>query len=246
MNKIIIDEAGYVMKFLENNNEKPEINFFHFLNLTSKYYSELFDNYKEVISSVDNIMYKIYKEEYVKEKWYSYIITVFQKVKKGTIHLSKRKDIAVYSWDMTQVFKGESDRERKLLFSAYVMAHYMECGGWINTKTRKGINDWFEMSNVACTGVDRFKLIGEMRNKGLIEITKQCDNLNIKVPMLSDYFGETPVFRIADINNLGNLLLATYKDGYKQCIKCGKLIKINSNSQNMCKFCISKNSLKEN
>lgn len=43
--------------------------------------------------------------------------------------------------------------------------------------------------------------------------------------MLSEYFGETPVFRITELENLGNLLIATYKDGYKQC-KCGRLIKL--------------------
>ena len=75
--------------------------------------------------------------------------------------------------------------------------------------------------------------------KGLIETTKKCDNLNIRVNMLSEYFGETPVFRITELENLGNLLIATYKDGYKQC-KCGRLIKINSNRQTMCRFCASK------
>lgn len=239
MNKIIINEADYVKKFLENSDEKPEIGFYYFLNLVSKYYAELFDNYEETVNAVDALMYNIYKEEYIKEKWYSYILSIFQKIKKGTIYLSKRKDIVVYTWDMCQVFKGVTDRERKLLFSAYVTAHYMGYEGWLNTKTNKDIANWFEMANVNCTMPEKFAVLGELRKKGLIETAKKCDNLNIKVPMLSDYFGETPAFRITSLENLGNLLVATYKDGYKQC-SCGKLVKIKSNSQTMCKSCASK------
>lgn len=240
MNKIIVNEQQYVEDVL-NTQEKPDVGFYHFLNLLSKYYASNSDNIKEVVKNVNFQMKKLYKEEYIEEKWYTYINQIFIKVKKEIISLSKRQDVVIYTWDMRQVFKGETDRERKLLFSAYVTAHYMMCDGWISTKTRKGINDWFEMANVACTNSEKFKLLGEMKRKGLIETTKQCDNLNVKVPMLSDYFGETPVFRITDMRNLGNLLLATYKDGYKQCVKCGKLMKVNSNSHTMCKICASKN-----
>lgn len=238
MNKIVVNEKKYVLDAL-NGTEKPDIGFYSFLNLISKYYAAQCDTAEETIYNVDEQMKKLYKEEYLKEKWYVYISGIFKKVKEGITGINDREDVVVYTWDMCQVFKGETDQERKLLFSAYVIAHYMGCNGWLNIKTSKGIANWFEMANVACTGSDRFLLLGEMKKKGLIETTKKCDNLNIRVNMLSEYFGETPVFRITELENLGNLLIATYKDGYKQC-KCGRLIKINSNRQTMCRFCASK------
>ena len=238
MNKIVVNEKKYVLDAL-NGTEKPDIGFYSFLNLISKYYAAQCDTAEETIYNVDEQMKKLYKEEYLKEKWYVYISGIFKKVKEGITGINDREDVVVYTWDMCQVFKGETDQERKLLFSAYVIAHYMGCNGWLNTKTSKSIANWFEMANVACTGSDRFLLLGEMKKKGLIETTKKCDNLNIRVNMLSEYFGETPVFRITELENLGNLLIATYKDGYKQC-KCGRLIKINSNRQTMCRFCASK------
>lgn len=238
MNKIVVNEKKYVLDAL-NGTEKPDIGFYSFLNLISKYYAAQCATVEETIYNVDEQMKKLYKEEYLKEKWYVYISGIFKKVKEGITGINEREDVVVYTWDMCQVFKGETDQERKLLFSAYVIAHYMGCNGWLNTKTSKSIANWFEMANVACTSSDRFLLLGEMKKKGLIETTKKCDNLNIRVNMLSEYFGETPVFRITELENLGNLLIATYKDGYKQC-KCGRLIKINSNRQTMCRFCASK------
>jgi hypothetical protein len=242
MNKIVVNEKKYVLDAL-NGTEKPDIGFYSFLNLISKYYAAQCATVEETIYNVDEQMKKLYKEEYLKEKWRVYISGIFKKVKEGITGINDREDVVVYTWDMCQVFKGETDQERKLLFSAYVIAHYMGCNGWLNTKTSKSIADWFEMANVACTSSDRFLFLGEMKKKGLIETTKKCDNLNVKVNMLSDYFGETPVFRITELENLGNLLIATYKDGYKQC-ECGRLIKINSNRQTMCRFCALKNDQK--
>ncbi len=111
-------------------------------------------------------MTKIYQKEYVHEKWRKMIMNVYDNLSNGIIKpLSHIRYIDVYAWDMTQVFKGETDRERKLMFSAYVTAHYKAANGWLNLKTIKDIGDWFELSNVACTAFERMKLIGELKIK---------------------------------------------------------------------------------
>ncbi len=55
--------------------------------------------------------------------------------------------------------------------------------------------------------------------------------------MLDDYEGMEPVFRISEMENLGNLLIATYKEGYAMCSKCGKLIKVDNTLSAVCKKC---------
>lgn len=247
-NKIILNENQYVRDILVNISSnkveeivKPDIGFFKFLLWVTKYYSDKELDYAlyHIEDLVKNVMIKIYQKEYVHEKWRKMIMNVYDNLRNGTIKpLSRIQYIDIYSWDMTQVFKGETDRERKLLFSAYVIAHYKMANGWLNLKTIKDIGDWFEMSNVACTAFERMKLIGELKNKGLVEVTNSCDNLNIKVKMLDDYEGMTPVFRISEMENLGNLLIATYKEGYAMCSKCGKLIKVDNTLFAVCKKCL--------
>lgn len=246
-NKIILNENQYVRDILTNIYSdkteeivKPDIGFFKFLLWLIKYYSDKEFDYAlyHVEDLVRNAMIKIYQKEYVHEKWRKMIMNVYDNLRNGIIKpLSHIHYIDVYAWDMTQVFKGETDRERKLMFSAYVMAHYKAANGWLNLKTIKDIGDWFELSNVACTAFERMKLIGELKNKGLVEVTNSCDNLNIKVKMLDDYEGMEPVFRISEMENLGNLLIATYKEGYAMCSKCGKLIKVDNTLFAVCKKC---------
>ena len=247
-NKIILNENQYVRDILANIYSdktkeivKPDIGFFKFLLWLIKYYSDKEFDYAlhQVEQLVQIAMNKIYKKEYVHEKWRKMIMNMYDNLRKDVIKpLSRIQYIDIYSWDMTQVFKGETDRERKLLFSAYVIAHYKMANGWLNLKTIKDIGDWFEMSNVACTAFERMKLIGELKGKGLVEVTNSCDNLNIKVKMLDDYEGMTPVFRISEMENLGNLLIATYKEGYAMCSKCGKLIKVDNTLFAVCKKCL--------
>lgn len=247
-NKIILNENQYVRDILTNIYSdkteeivKPDIGFFKFLLWLIKYYSDKEFDYAlyQVEQLVQIAMDKIYQKEYVHEKWRKMIMNVYDNLRNGVIKpLSHIQYIDVYSWDMTQVFKGETDRERKLLFSAYVIAHYKGANGWLNFKNIKDIGDWFEMSNVACTAFERMKLIGELKSKGLVEVTNPCDNLNIRIKMLNDYEGMEPVFRISEMENLGNLLIATYKEGYAMCSKCGKLIKVDDDLTTICKKCV--------
>ena len=82
MNKIVVNEKKYVLDAL-NGTEKPDIGFYSFLNLISKYYAAQCATVEETIYNVDEQMKKLYKEEYLKEKWYVYISGIFKKVKEG-------------------------------------------------------------------------------------------------------------------------------------------------------------------
>lgn len=42
------------------------------------------------------------------------------------------------------------------------------------------------------------------------------------------------------MNNLGNQILTELKPNYKQCVNCGKLIKIKGNRQLYCEDCYKK------
>lgn len=246
-NQIILNEYQYVRQTLsdvysDKNGEivKPEIGFFRFLLLLTKYYCDKEFNYTlgQVEIFVQTTMERIYQKEYIHEKWRTMIKNVYDNLGKETVKpLSRIPYLDVYSCDMIEVFKAQTEREHKLMFSAYVLAHYKASNGWLNLKTIKDIGDWFEMSNLSCTAFERMRMIGELKSQGLLEVTNSCDNLNVRVKMANDYEGMQPVFRITEMRNLGNLLIATYKDGYGMCEKCGKLIKINKGMFGVCKKC---------
>lgn len=47
--------------------------------------------------------------------------------------------------------------------------------------------------------------------------------------------------KVYQMQNLGNLFLSYIKPNYKQCEKCGKLVKIKGNKTMYCKKCAEEN-----
>ena len=130
------------------------------------------------------------------------------------------------------------------MFTFFALARYMNCDGWINKKTSKGISEVFKLANVTLTSDKRNELLHELYVNGYISLGKKVDNLNIKVQL--DDSGEI-VYKVMDFNNLGNQYIGNFKKGYKQCANpdCGKKIKITGTNNKYCKQCAREKELEK-
>ncbi len=126
------------------------------------------------------------------------------------------------------------------MFTFFAVARYMDCEGWINKKTSKGISEIFKLANVTVTSQKRNELLHELYKNGYISFGKKIDNMNIKVTL--DDSGEI-AYKITNFINIGNQYIGNFKKGYKQCKKCGRIIKITGTNNQYCKRCIKEKQL---
>ena len=133
-----------------------------------------------------------------------------------------------------------NDRQKKLMFTFFALARYMDCDGWINKKTSKGISEAFKLANVTLTSDKRNEMLHELYVNGYITLGKKVDNLNIKVQL--DDSGEV-VYKVKEFNNIGNQYIGNFKKGYKQCKCCGKKIKDTGNKKMYCEKCANQSLL---
>lgn len=182
------------------------------------------------------IIYEQYKAEYRINK-------VYDALEKGNTRLLKICDkVLLYKSEYEKIISCENDRERKMLFTLYILARYTDAYGWIYYPE----TDIVKLSNTTSTKKTG-NLISVLLRKGLIKTTKKVDDLKIGVE-LSD--GNEPIeLEVTTLSNLGNQFICHYKPGWRMCICCNKLIKIKSKTkpQKYCKPCAEKiNSEKTN
>lgn len=192
----------------------------------------------------------------VKEKILEFDLNIYQEYKYHIKILNTCEGLFDYSIDRTfkeieyiPIYENElkfisalpTDKQKKIMFTFFVVARYMNCDGWINKKTSKDILEVFRLANVNLTSEKRNELLHELYANGYITFGKKVNNLNIRVHL--DDSGEI-VYKIKEFNNIGNQYIGNFKKGYKQCKKCGKVIKNTGNKRMYCNKCAIDNELK--
>lgn len=142
--------------------------------------------------------------------------------------------IPIYENELKFISTLPNDKQKKLMFTFFAVARYMDCNGWINKKTSKDISEVFKLANVTLTSDKRNELLHELYVNGYISFGKKINNLNIKVN-LGDSGGVG--YKVSDFNNIGNQYIGNFKKGYKQCKCCGKNYRIKSENDYSSKYC---------
>jgi len=208
----------------------------YFLTLVAKYYysdditvEKLSDIIKKKISEFNLENY----QEYI---YHNKIITVCNGLFNGNIEqaFKKRKYIPIYESEIKFINFLPNDRQKKLMFTLFAVARYMDSDGWINKKTSKDISELFKLANINLTSDKRNELLHELYMDGYISFGKKINNLNIKVDLIDS--GEVS-YKIRDFHNIGNQYIGNFKKGYKQCKNCGKSYKIKSHKDYSSKYC---------
>lgn len=210
----------------------------YFITLIAKYYLPLLTDDESLSDVVKKELLEFDLENYQEYKYHNKILKVCTSLFDGSIDKNFREQeyVPIYENELKVIDSLSNDRQKKLMFTFFALARYMDCDGWINKKTSKGISEAFKLANVTLTSDRRNELLHELYVNGYIAFGKKVDNLNIKVQL--DDSGEI-VYKVKEFNNLGNQYIGNFKKGYKQCANpvCGKKIKITGTNSKYCKQC---------
>ena len=216
----------------------------YFITLIAKYYYCKHDNIDSLSLSliVKEKLSEINLEGYQEYRYHNKIMSVCDGIINGNISDSFREDdyIPIYDSEIDFINTLPNDKQKKLMFTLLSIARYMNCDGWINKKSSKDISEVFKLANVNLTSDKRNELLHELYSNGHISFGKKVDNLNIKVKLNDS--GDI-AYKVKDFNNIGNQYIGTFKNGYKQCKRCGKIIKITGNKKMYCDKCAIDNEL---
>ena len=228
--------------------KKPDdLSMGYFITLIAKYYLSDEIEVESLSKIVKEKLLEFDLENYQEYKYHNKIMKICTSLFDESTDKNFREQeyIPIYENELKVIESLPNDRQKKLMFTFFALARYMDCDGWINKKTSKGISEAFKLANVTLTSDKRNELLHELYVNGYISLGKKVDNLNIKVNL--DDSGEV-VYKIKEFNNIGNQYIGNFKKGYKQCECCGKKIRITVGNRKYCRSCaekINRNSTKE-
>lgn len=208
----------------------------YLITLIAKYYHSEELDMKQLSDIVKKKLLEFNLDNYQEYLYHSKIVSICNWLLNGDIEIDfKERDyIPIYENELNFINSLPNDRQKKLMFTFFVVARYMDCDGWINKKTSKGITEIFKLANVTVTSQKRNELLHELYKNGYISFGKKIDNMNIKVNL--DDSGDI-VYKVKEFSNIGNQYIGNFKKGYKQCINCGKKYKIKSPNDYSSKYC---------
>ena len=224
------------MNILASKKKPDDLSMGYFIVLIAKYYLSDEMDTESLSKIVKEQLLEFDLDNYQEYKYHNKTVKVCDSLFDGSIDKNFREQeyIPIYENELKLIESLPNDRQKKLMFTFFALARYMNCDGWINKKTSKGISEVFKLANVTLTSDKRNELLHELYVNGYISFGKKVDNLNIKVQL--DDSGYI-VYKVKDFNNLGNQYIGNFKKGYKQCKCCGKRIKDTGNKKMYCDRC---------
>jgi hypothetical protein len=248
---IIINEYEYVKQILETKIIPKGVSNKRILLYISKYYfnENLAANEMRDIVFCKMKEFNLKPEVYQEYKYATYVKDICEKLlsKELSFEFRKIKSVNLYQSELNIINQGENDKERKLLFTLFVLAKTNGTNsGWINNE----LKDIFQLANITATIKERAAMVYKLYTAELLNQSHKIDNLSLKVELGSD--DEQVVLVISSFKDIGNQYIANFKHGWKMCECCGKLFKIKStigNPQKYCKTCakdINREKSKEN
>ncbi|PNX47282.1 MAG: hypothetical protein BV457_05990 [Thermoplasmata archaeon M9B1D] len=229
---LIMNEKEFIYNIIHHKSEIPKnFSFKRLVFIISEYFSNEYNilNKETLYESVIKVINNLNIEYYIDFKYDKTIRGICDKVIEDNIKLKIIEYIPLYDSELELINTLTKDREKKLLFTCYIISRFYNTEGWVNI-TRAEL---FKLSNVTATSKDRNIIIGKLIKGGYLFDAQRNDNLNIKVNLLE---GEE-VLRVKDLENIGNQFISFSKKDYIMCENCGRLVKIKSNRQMYCKQC---------
>lgn len=220
--------------------KKPDdLSMGYFITLIAKYYFSYESDVEQLSGLIKEKLLEFDLDNYQEYKYHNKIINTCKSLFDDAFDrtFKEREYIPIYENELKFIGTLFNDRQKKVMFTFFAVARYMDCDGWINKKTSKDISEVFKLANVTLTSNKRNELLHELYINGYIVFGKKVNNLNIRVCL--DNSGKV-VYKIKDFKNIGNQYIGNFKKGYKQCKCCGKPIKITNNRSMYCSNCYKK------
>lgn len=239
MREIIFNEIAQIEKMINIKIVDEGISIKRFLLLLVKYYFEELKDFsvKKYKEKIQEIVHEFSMPiEYEDYKYDSYIERLCRNIKSGKIdnRLKNIDKIDVTKPEMDVVRQGNTDREKKLLFTMFVLAKsVLNPSGWVNYRD----NIVMKYGNLmGCTKYQFHIMIHDLCQAGLMDFNHKIGVHGYKIELLD---GETEL-SVTNFKNIGNQCLAYLKPDWKMCECCGRMIKPTNNRQKYCKKCAEK------
>lgn len=233
---IIINEYEYVKQILDTKVIPKNVSNKRILLYIAKNYYNPEYSVSEMKQLIFDKMseFKLDIKQYQEYKYDSYVKNICEKLLKQELlpGFKKVESVNLYQSELNIINQCETDKEKKLLFTLFVLAKVNgNNSGWINNE----IKDIFQLANITATIKDRAAIIYKLYRAGLIGQSQKIDNLSLKVELSKE--DEPVVLAVTSFENIGNQYIANFKQGWKMCECCGKLFKVKGTNSKYCKTC---------
>ncbi len=231
----ILNEYKYAKKVISEHimTDKPS----EILSILARYYRHKENkSNKEIYDLLDDYM-KNYYPNYNKVKW---TITLDKQVKDSKKYILTEIDGINITQNEINIIKSvNKPRVERILFALLIFAKYNNLKNSINNNwTNRKFSEIFKLANVNMTQKQQCEVIYELKNLGLINLSKKVDNLNIQVNYIDN--NSDIVLHINSFDNLGYEYMFYIKQkGFIRCDDCNKIVKVNNKDTNTtrCKEC---------
>lgn len=240
MNNFIMNEKKYVEELIDSSVLPEGLTPNVAIGYLTKYYCEQGCTLEDTVQNVcekmnsfnlDILQYQEYQAAARARRYYN------AHSSGKTASLRNYDTVKLYKSEYDKIMMCETDRQKKVLFTLYILARFTDRYGWVYQTE----SDIFKLANVSSSIKERCVILGYLIGNGFVKETKKVNDLKIGVE-LSDG-NEDVVLEISKIDKLGNQIMAHIKDGYKICEVCGKLIKIKGNKTTYCSKCAEEKEL---
>lgn len=248
---IIINEYEYAKQILDSRTIPKNVSNKRVLLYIAKYYFNPECSVSEMMRIVfDKVAeFNLPKEVYQEYKYEKYVKGICEKLlsRELSAEFKQVESVNIYQSELDIINQAETDKEKKLLFTLFVLAKISGNNfGWVNYD----IKDIFQLANITATVKDRAGIIYKLYTAGLVDQSQKIDNLSLKVELGN--IDEPIVLTVDAFENIGNQYIANFKTGWRMCECCSKLFKIKNkigNPQKYCKTCakeVNKEKTREN
>ena len=211
------------------------------IKLLAKHFFSIGQTNQQVIDSIENFM---------DINYYNFNITDWQDtIKKSVKYVSKYKSFDFINITKIEIYQEELDiiktiNNLRLEKLAFVLLVYSKIFNKINRNNSNWVNsslrDIFSDTKMAISTRDKGLMINKLGEMRLVEVSKKVDCTNIKI-LFSKIDGDI-AFEVDDFRDIVFYYLNWIGENIGVCEGngCGRLIKINSNSQKFCADCAKK------
>lgn len=239
---IITNEREYVENIMKTNKVPGHVGIDRIIRYVCQYLREnttlnprafnklLFSRLKE---------FKLPLSVYDESKHYNKVINISRKVRKGEFgDFFEFKEIPITVPEMEIIQKADSEAGKKLMLTYYVLAKAQRNPtGWVKYPD----TEIFKKADLHMSEDERCSLIYELQRHNLIMLHPKIDNNSV---LLKFYDGDI-CMTITNFDHIGNAYVDRYREGWKMCECCGKLIHIGKSKtigqpRKYCKDCAPK------
>lgn len=234
---IMYNEKDVVGEIIANHDKPYKMTYYKLIRYIAMYY---YDEWHElrIGQYVDNVLEKMrefnFDISYQEWKFVQYTRRFCKKLISGKARheLLDIRSVNITRKEMNIIQSAETEKQQMLMFTFFVVAKIsIAPSGWINYD----LKDVFDLADVKLTKLNRHKMIHELYAQKLIRLNEYPDKRGYYIELQDD--SNDIMMTITDFEHVGRQYLEKYKDGWKMCERCKRMIRMHAPNQKYCKKC---------